>query len=164
MKKILTASFLTMLMITAGTAQTSSPYKSVGAALPPMRIIDRNMKAHTPEEIKGTTHFFLVLFNPTCGHCIDMARMFGTHEQEFRNNTVMFMAAKDMMPYFDHFYKESGADDYKNLTIGVDSADMVNNLYKYGNLPQINIYDKDRKLVRIFSGETPLDSLLRYAN
>jgi len=164
MKKILTAFFLTALAITAVFAQTKSPYKSLGASLPPLRIVDREMKAYTEADIKPAGHFFLVLFNPTCGHCMDMAKLFGTHDKEFKNNTIMFVAAPDMMEYFDHFYEGSGAGNYKDITIGVDSSDLVKNLFKYGTLPQINIYNSDRKLVRIFSGETSLDSLLRYAH
>lgn len=164
MKKILTASFLAVLVVTAVFAQTKSSYKSLGSALPPLRVVDREMKAHTEKDIKPANHFFLVLFNPTCSHCMDMAKLFGTHDKEFSNNTVMFVAAQDMMEYFDHFYEGSGANKYKDITIGVDSSGIVNNLFKYGTLPQINIYDNDKKLVRIFSGETSLDSLLHYAN
>jgi len=164
MKKILTASFLSILIATAVFAQTKSPYKTIGAELPPLHIVDRNTKEYTEKDINPSGHFFLVLFNPTCSHCMDMAKLFGTHEEAFKNNTVIFVAARDMMPYFDHFYEGSGAGNYKNITIGVDSSDIVNNLYRYGNLPQVNIYDKNKKLVRIFSGETPLDSLVRYAD
>lgn len=164
MKKILAIAAAVLTIGIAGAQQVRSPYKTVGAALPSLRIVDRSMQPHTEAEINKKNHSFVVMFNPTCHHCIDVAKMFGTHKKDFRKNTIFFVAAADMMPYMDHFYKETGAAEFDNITIGVDSSSIITNLYKYGNLPQINIYDKNKKLVRIFSGETPLDSLLQYAN
>jgi hypothetical protein len=163
MKKIL-AIAVALLVIGVAVAQVRSPYKNIGAAMPSLRIIDRSMKAYTNDDINKAKNSFLVLFNPTCHHCMDMAKLMGTHKQDFANHTIFFVAAADMMPYLDYFFEQTGAAAFDNLVIGIDSADIITNLYQYGSLPQINIYDSTQTLVRMFAGETPLDSLLKYTH
>lgn len=137
-------------------------YREIGAPLPELRVIDTKNKEYTAESFKNNNHFFLFMFNPTCGHCIDMAKLVSTNLSVFSQNHILFLAGAQMMSYLDFFYKETELEKYPAIKVGVDSAKAVDKMYSYNTLPQINIYDKDRKLVKIFYGDTPLDSLKKY--
>lgn len=127
-----------------------------------MRVIDTAGKEYTEMSFKDKKHFFLFLFNPTCGHCIRMAKLMGEHARTFKKSQVLFLAGPAMLPYLASFYQSSGVGDHPAIKVGVDSAGTVDRLYNYKTLPQVNIYDKDRRLVKIFYGDTPLDSLTQY--
>ncbi|WP_118972550.1 TlpA family protein disulfide reductase [Taibaiella koreensis] len=163
MKKIFFAA--AVLMTTGFFArgqEANAQYRSKGAALPALKVIDTTGKIYTGEAFKGNNHFFVFLFNPTCGHCIEMAKLMGKNITTFKKNDVLFMAGAAMGPYMGSFYQASGIGSHPEIKVGVDSAGAVDKLYSYSTLPQINIYDKDRKLVKTFNGDTPLDSLKKY--
>jgi hypothetical protein len=49
------------------------------------------------------------------------------------------------------------------MTVAVDSANLIDKLFTYKALPQINIYDgTQHRLIKTFEGFVPLDSLKPY--
>jgi thiol-disulfide isomerase/thioredoxin len=102
------------------------------------------------------------MFNPTCGHCIEMAISMRNNIELFKNNKILFLAGPQMMPYLNSFYNATNIDKTPQIIVGIDSAKTIDALYSFQSLPQINIYDKDKRLVKVFYGFTPLDSLKMY--
>ncbi len=165
MKKILLSAGLVCSLAFVFAQQKEEPkisYKEVGSTLPSLRIIDTLRNEYTEQSFKNNNHFFLFLFNPTCGHCIQMAKEIGDHSEEFKNNHILFMAGPAMLPYMASFYQSTGIGNHPEIKVGVDSASAVDKLFNYHMLPQVNIYDKNRKLVKIFYGDVKLDSLKKY--
>ncbi len=161
--------FLLMMMLLPGLgqifAQDKSPesYKEMGSPLPPFLIVDKDNHIHTEAEFKKDGTLFLFMFNPTCEHCINMAKMLGEHEQDFEGSNVYFVAVSGMREHLDFFYEQTGADSFQNIIIGIDSLDVVRKLYNFVTLPQLNIYSKnDWKLVKVLSGDIELDTLKSY--
>jgi hypothetical protein len=74
------------------------------------------------------------------------------------------MATPQTLPYFNNFFKQTSLNEFPEIIVGVDSADFITQVYTYSSLPQINIYDKHRKLIKVFHGDTPVDSLKHYLN
>jgi len=167
MKKIFLSACAALALISVVIAQDKKEevklsYREVGSILPPLRVIDTLRKEYTAADFKDKHNFFLVMFNPTCDHCVRMARLIDEHEAEFKKNKVLFLATAAMMPYLPGFHISTGITNKSPIKIGVDSASTVDRLYEYKTLPQINIYDKERRLIKIFHGDVPLDSLKRY--
>jgi hypothetical protein len=50
------------------------------------------------------------------------------------------------------------------MYIGWDSSGLVEDMFLYQQLPQINIFDNERKLIKIFSGEVPADTIRKFIN
>lgn len=144
------------------TTDNATRYRAVGSDLPDLRVVDGKMHEYTDASFKDNHHFFLVLFNPTCGHCIKMTKLIGEHAELFKNNHVLFLAGPQMMPYFPDFYKETEVFKHPEFVVAVDSAQAIEKIYGYNTLPQINIYDKNRKLVKTYNGDVALDSLKQY--
>lgn len=168
-KKILPAIALMALCGQQALAQQQQPtktgfekYQEIGGELPELKIVTGKYKTYTNKDFKSKNHFILVMFNPTCGHCIKMTKLISTNAGLFKDTKVAFMAPASMISYLNDFYTETQVFQHPEFVVGVDSAYAVDKLYTYGTLPQINIYDKNAKLVKTFKGDTPLDSLKHY--
>jgi hypothetical protein len=167
MKKIFLSACAAIALISVVMAQDKKDevkvsYREVGSIMPPMRVIDTLKHEYSASDFDNKKHFFLFLFNPTCGHCIQMAKLVSDNKEVFKDNHVLFLAGPAMMPYLASFYQASGINMHSDIKVGIDSASTVDRLYMYQTLPQINIYDKNRKLVKIMYGDVALDSLKRY--
>ncbi len=167
MKKILLSACIAISLVSVVIAQDKKEevkvsYREVGSILPPMRVIDTSKHEYSAEDFKNKNHFFLFLFNPTCGHCIKMAKLVNDNKEVFKKNNVLFLAGPAMMPYLPNFYQAAGIDNNSDIKVGIDSASTVDRLYMYQMLPQINVYDKNRKLIRIMHGDVSLDTLKHY--
>ena len=81
----------------------------------------------------------------------------------FKKNDVVFMAGPQMMSYLNSFYQATKIGNHPEIKVGVDSAFVIEKIYNYHTLPQLNIYNKQRKLIKTFQGDIPLDSLKAYA-
>ena len=72
------------------------------------------------------------------------------------------MANPGMKQYLPDFINRQHLYEYPAFQIGIDSSDFINKIYLFQMLPQINIYDHDRKLIKTYNGEVPIDSLKQY--
>lgn len=148
------------VQVTAG----SIDYRQMGAPLPPVRVVKLNKDIITEKSLKGGGNLIVMMFNPTCEHCEDMTLAIEKNTDLFRKTDVLMVAAANMTPYIGDFIKAMNTDKYPKLQIGVDSSKIIDKLYSYYSLPQLNIYNKDRKLIKMFSGITTMESLKAYVD
>lgn len=137
-------------------------YRVLGAPLPPVRLITAKGEVITNETIKNDANLFVMMFNPTCEHCEDMTRALEQNIGLFKQSNIVLLAAPGMGPYLEYFDKNTKYSQYPALKVGVDSAAFIEKTFNYEPLPQINVYDKDRKLIKWFSGISSIDKLQPY--
>ena len=104
-----------------------------------------------------------MMFNPTCSHCEDETALLEKNIFMFKNTNLVLMANPGMKQYMPDFVNRLHITEYPSIHVGIDSADFINKVYLYQTLPQINIYDRDRKLIKTFNGGVSVDSLKKYA-
>ena len=150
-------------LLTAQKKQNFGAYIEIGSELPTIKAVDGKLKTYTAADFSNEHNFFVIMFNPTCGHCISVTRMIGENSAVFKNNHMLFLASSPMLPYFPDFLEETNMYKHPEMIVAVDSAYFIEKAYSYIVLPQINIYDANRKLIKTFTGETSLDSLRVYA-
>ncbi len=141
---------------------TAIDYRQAGTPLPEMRVMVPGGKVITSADLCTGRNAFVVMFNPTCGHCETLGGALAKRAKEFSRNSVVFLATSAMSDYLPAYTKATGLDGQPQMPVGVDSAGFVEKAYLYSALPQINVYDESRRLIRSFAGETPVDSLRRY--
>ena len=153
----------------AQEAQNSTPtapahYKEIGDPLPPIVVYTSTGKAITNKTLKNNANLFVMLFNPTCSHCEDMTVLLEKNIGLFKKSKILLVATSTMGPYIKGFEDSYHTDQYANtMTVALDSSShLVDKTFLYKMLPQISVYDKDRKLVKVFTGEIAIDSLKQY--
>ncbi len=144
------------------TEKEKIDFRKIGAPMPELRVVDRAGLTYTALDFTEDRNAFLILFNPTCGHCLDVAQLIMKNKTSFEDNTVMMMAAAEMMSFLPRFAGEANWEDGANFILGVDSAHVVEELFNYQTLPQINIYDKDHKLIKSIYGDASMQELEAY--
>jgi len=151
-------------------------YRDLGGILPDFRIVtlpERNVddsskpdipaRSITKDDVKSDANLFLFLFNPTCEHCENMTELLEKNISLFQRSKILMVAAQHMGPYLELFEKGLKTNEYARvITVGIDSSHLVDRTFMYMSLPQINIYNKERVLIRRFSGEVSIDSLRKY--
>ncbi len=67
-----------------------------------------------------------------------------------------------MMAYFDYYFNESHINQFPQYSVAVDKSSFIEKVNAYQGLPQINIYDQERKLIKQFFGNVPMKHLEEY--
>ena len=117
----------------------------------------------TEKDFDNGANLFVMMFNPTCGHCTDETQILERNIALFKKGKIILMANPSMKAYLDNFVKSFHTDDYfPTINVGMDSVGFMNYVFLYTSLPQINIYNEERKLIKTFTGEVVIDSLKKY--
>ena len=101
------------------------------------------------------------MFNPNCSHCEDETLMLEKNSSVFNKSKIILLANPLMWEYLPNFTKTLNVFDYPVFIVGSDST-FINKVFSYASLPQINIYNKQRKLVVTLFGEVSINILKKY--
>ena len=115
----------------------------------------------TNEDFDDYTNLVVMMFNPNCSHCEDETLMLEKNSPVFNNSKIILLANPLMWEYLPNFTKTLNVFDYPVFIVGSDST-FINKVFSYASLPQINIYNKQRKLVVTLFGEVSINILKKY--
>lgn len=142
-------------------------YKEIGAPMPPVKATiylgkSGGKEMITDKDLANDANLFIMMYNPTCGHCQEETHLFEKHIYLFKQSKILLLAAPNMAEYMDFFENVTKVSEYPSIKVGLDNSGFIDKTFNFTGLPQINIYDKDRKLLKMFNSDTPLDSLKPY--
>jgi thiol-disulfide isomerase/thioredoxin len=139
-------------------------YKQMNAPLPKFTILNYENKNTTNDVLQTGGNLVLIMFNPTCEHCEDETRLLIQNIFMFKKSKILMVAAPVQTPNLSYFETNVKFSQYPStITVAIDSAKLIDKIFTYKTLPQINIYDgKSMRLMKTFEGFTPLDSLRQY--
>ncbi len=143
-------------------SDTSTNYKVLGSPIPRIYAVTAKGKKITTKDMANDANLFVMLFNPTCEHCQDETRLLMQNMDMFKNSKLLLLATDNMMSYLSFFDATTKVNTEPRILVAIDSADFVNKTFTYDGLPQINIYNKERILIKQFHGDQPMDSLARF--
>lgn len=146
----------------ATTDTMTMDYRALGAPMPDVRVVTMDNKVYTSKDLKNKANLFILLFNPTCEHCQEETLLLEKNIHKFKNSKIVLMASPNMGTYMEFFRNTTKHSQYPSIVVGLDSADFINKTYNYNSLPQINIYDKNRQLIKTFNSDTPIGELEQY--
>lgn len=141
---------------------SDTDFKAMGAPMPNLRVVYPGKAEYSTENLKNDANLFLMLFNPTCEHCEDMTISIEKNLDLFKKSHVLLVAAPTMGPYLEFFENGTRIKNYPQIKYGLDSSDIINRIFIYEMLPQINVYNADRKLIKTFHSIEDIDSLKPY--
>jgi len=163
-------SLLTSLIILiSSTTWAQDPYndiavnfKVVGAKIPNFLLKTQDGQLHNNKDFKKDSYLLLMMFNPMCGHCEIATDSIEAHLDEFKKSRFLLFVYPNHEADMPVFNKTHKIDQYPNLLVGADSFKVTDRLFTYQGLPQINVYNKERKLIKIFNGDIYIDSIKAY--
>src|SRR5690606_526596 len=91
----------------AGHPEADGQY-GIGSAFPDFEYFDVEKQKHQSNALLGKDFTFLVIFNPTCTHCIASAKLFQENLTAFDHAQIFYLAGEGMLPYLEEFYQETG--------------------------------------------------------
>jgi thiol-disulfide isomerase/thioredoxin len=149
---------------------TEIDYKMPGAPIPNFKVRLNNGKTVVNKDFAKYEQVMFVLFNPSCGHCLDFAKEVAQDKTPYKKTAIIFIAARGMESYLQGFLVETGLDDRKdkNILVGTDQTPKVGDGFEMSEflfqlfefrLPQINIYDKERKMICRKLGEVRMEEV-----
>lgn len=161
---LLIASILCLLAAPVAEAKKEKKidYKKMDAPMPPLRVVYPARAVYTDEKFSHDGNLFVMMFNPTCEHCEEMAMAISKNIALFSGSEIVLMATPGMGPFLEYFENNTGIKSTPQMKIGLDSAGFIDRTFTYQLLPQINVYSRNRKLLKSFSGLTTVDSLRPY--
>ncbi len=116
----------------------------------------------TTKNLSPEKNLVVMVYNPTCGHCQEEAILFRNNKDLFNTAEILLVADTAMKEYIDFFHNTTKVFDTPELKMMLDNCEYIKKTFRYQSLPQLNIYNKEKKLVKVFVGDTPLDSLKHY--
>jgi hypothetical protein len=147
---------------TEAVADSAIDYRLPGAPLPPVNFFLKNGRYVTNEDLDNGANLFIMMFNPTCEHCQDQAQQLEKNIALLKKSIFIMIAAPQMKEYLSYFENGTHVSQYPSIKVGLDSSKYIEKTFSYQALPQINVYDANRKLLRVFVGETSMDTLKQY--
>lgn len=149
-------------MVCSGIAFAQQPteYQKKGAPLPKFIIEKTAGGTFTNANLNPGKPVMVMIFGPECDHCEHMVDSLKNIASMFKNTQLVMVAEDRNKKYMDAFIKKTGIASiplFKN--IGTNKGELIFAIYTYKVLPQITFYDGKHKLVKIFDGNYPLDSV-----
>lgn len=137
-------------------------YKAIGSSLPKLNVTTRTGEKLTEKDFQNDANLFIMMFNPTCDHCQEETIILEKNIDLFNKSKILLISAPSMIDYLEFYNNVTRYSKYPKIVVGVDSAGYIDKSFTYASLPQINVYDKNRKLIKTFNGHTPIEALKPY--
>jgi thiol-disulfide isomerase/thioredoxin len=148
----------------AQTNLSDTALMAKGASLPFFNIIGVDSSIVSTAQIANEKNVVLVLFNPSCGHCQTVGKQIYDSISLFSNTHFIFVAGLPTLYTFKEFTDFTKIKSAANIFIGADYSNITPKIFAYNGIPQIMIYDTDKKLKTIFYKEITTRALYNAIN
>ena len=169
MKKMLTYLLLILLLAVGGwlvtqTYQTLQTKKEIGERI-------KTLQHYSFELLNGEQIFIdefdnrkptvIIYFNPECEHCQYEASEIGAQPEQFEKANMILVTPDDSAKRVEAFALKYHLWEIDNLTILLDREKQFKNRFGTAVFPSTFIYGSDKKLVKMFRGETRMDAIIK---
>jgi len=107
---------------------------------------------------KGKSSIF-IYFSPDCEHCQNVTKKIVSNIDRLRSCNIYWVSS-DTTAAVKTFSTNNHLDMLSNVFVGMDNKYSFYIKYLPPGTPYIMVYNKERKLVRVYSGETDINSLV----
>lgn len=139
------------------------PKAAPGAPLADFNLLTAEQKLVLSRDLPADKPITLVLFNPGCGHCADVASAIKKNAERFAGIQFVFITAMNQLELLKGFSDGTGLSTLPNALVGGDNSDLTSEIFEYKGIPQIMIYNKEHFLQKTFYKDLNLDSLAYYS-
>lgn len=144
------------------SSPNEKPYAKAGAKLPAFHAVTWDEKSFFDSELNPKKPLILVLFNPGCGHCVDVGKAIHDSIAKLKNAEIVFVAAKNQLGELNKYAEETGLKNIPEIVVSAENTELNKYLFEYNGMPQIMIYNKEKILQKTFYKYVTMDSLNFY--
>lgn len=140
------------------TAQPKQEAKEINE-LPYLSYTDLTAGKSTTRSLPGNS--IIILFNTDCDHCQHEATEIKEKAEFFKEYQLYFIAA-DSIHQIQKFSQTYGLADKPNMHFG--RAEFNDVFMNFGSIPTpaIYIYSREKKFVKSFLGQTPVEEIIKF--
>lgn len=102
----------------------------------------------------------IIYFHPKCEHCQYEAKEIGQNALAFSNCQLVMITADDSLQRIEKFCAEYNLWEVDNIEILLDKENQFKNTFGKALIPSVYIYDKERKLKKLYLGETKPEAII----
>lgn len=149
--------FIFLLMACSKPEKKETVVKKEVNELPHLAFKNLDGSAATTRDLPPAS--VLILFNTDCDHCQREAKSIQENLESFKGYTLQFIAS-DPEQRILQFAREYQLDNQPNIRFGrAEGQDVYMN---FGSIPtpSIYVYSKERKFIKSFLGETPVEQII----
>src|SRR5690606_24317551 len=127
--------------------------------LPPFSFVDLNGNEFSNIDLKKSYPVTFIYFNSECEYCQEKAKEIHSRKSEFVGTQLIFVSAeqKEAIQYFAQTYNLSGKP---NIHFVRDVNNNFQNDFDANQVPFIDIYNQDNKLVKTFKGVVKIEKII----
>lgn len=139
-------------------------YSDAFLKLPPIRILlQDSISAWDSQQLPADRPLVILYFSPDCVHCADMTSYLMDSLRLLQGATLLFVSNAPLED-IRRFSQSYHIDAHQNMIIGNDQQYNVFNIYKINAFPEIIIYNRQRKLAKLYKGEIDIQQILHAIN
>ena len=159
MKKLLFLTSLPFYLLSCHYAQQKD-WLSTISTLPSfdIQLTDSLTLLHT-QNIPAGQPIVVLYFRPDCPHCQAETQRLIRQIGLLKDSRLYFLTGAslvDAKSYAHHFL----LDRYPNITVGKDKDHFFLKTFRLSSIPCIAIYNREKRLVKIYHGEVPIDAVI----
>jgi hypothetical protein len=95
-------------------------------------------------------------------HCEDATFKIEDNIKLFKKSKIVLLTGEKSKMYIPDFAQRHRIVRYPAMYIGYDSSTFIDDVFLYQTLPQLNIYNAERKLIKVYCGDVPIDTLKKF--
>lgn len=131
--------------------------------MPEFTFEDMNNKSYSFLNIDPEKSTIFIYFNTECDHCQYEVKELKKNIDKFSNTSILLISS-ERINIIKEFYKTYSLENLQNIKILKDLADSFYKIFSTRVIPTIFVYNKDKKLINKFSGETKMDVIINSIN
>ena len=102
----------------------------------------------------------IIYFHPECEHCQYEASEIGKQSERFGKVNMIMVTPDDSIKRVEDFAIKYRLGEVDNLAILLDRKNQFKNHFGASVIPSVFIYGSDKKLLKMYKGETKLDAII----
>lgn len=106
----------------------------------------------------------IIYFNPGCEHCQYEASEIGLHPEQFEKANMILITTDDSIKRVEDFAEQYHLWRVDNLVVLIDKDQRFRSYFGIAIFPSVFIYGPDRKLRKMYAGETKPEAIINQIN
>lgn len=131
--------------------------------MPDFTFEDINNRTYSLSNIDPHKSTIFIYFNTECDHCQYEVRELKNNINKFSNTSILLISSEPIS-IIKEFYKNYSLENIQNIKILKDQHDSFYKIFSTRMIPSVYVYNKDKKLIDIFKGETKMDAIINSIN